>query len=741
MARVSVVVPVYNAEKYLNQCIESLLNQTLKDIEIIFVDDGSEDNSGMIISRYAKKDSRLQFLKQENSFAGTARNLGMNKAAGEYIIFLDADDYFEADMLEEMYNKAKADDADVCLCSAKRFNDLTGEITEPNFYLNTSLLPENLPFSADELKDRIFNFTTPAPWTKLFKTAFVKANGFKFQPIKKTNDLFFIFANLSLAKRITYVNKPFVNYRFANSSSLQGEKDALNIEFYDAVMALKKELQSRELFVKYEKSFVNRALSVCAYTLKAADNKENFIKLANLFKSKYFFDFGIAGHSRAYFYNKADFDLILDIIDSDENSLWSKYKEPHENNDFPLIDIDKWQCPVDIKEYDGIKISVIIPVYNAEKYVEQCVNSVRNNTLKDIEIICINDGSTDNSLAVLNSLKEKDSRIIVVDKANGGPSETRNKGIEIARGKYISFIDSDDYIHERIYEFLYAEAEKDNLDQLYFSAVSFFDSDDIYRSFSNFDDLYKRKGDYSKIVSGKEMFIKMVQNGEFRPSPCLLISKREFLNKNKLCFYNGILHEDNLFTIQCLTYAQRVRFANINLYYRRVRRNSIMTGEHLIKRIYSYYLIIKILEQFAKENNLSKDKAFFKALLHQLSVMDYNACDIAEKVSEKELEDFIDTLDEAQAIDFYNHINAVAGIRHKNKELSKNLKKSTEFVKINEYKENHIKKGLNDEISRLRANKSALIKENNSLKAVLSKRLVRLALKIDALICRIRRKK
>ncbi len=741
MAKVSVVVPVYNAEKYLNQCIESLLNQTLKDIEIIFVDDGSEDNSAGILSSYAEKDSRIQLLKQENSFAGTARNLGMSIAAGEYIIFLDADDFFEADMLEAMYIKAKADNADVCLCSAKRFNDLTGEITEPKFYLNTSVLPENLPFSADDVKDRIFNFITPAPWTKLFKTAFVKANGFKFQPIKKTNDLFFVFANLSLAQKITYVNEPFVNYRFANSSSLQGEKNAINIEFYDALIALKKELQNRGIYEKYDKSFVNRALSVCTYALKAADNKENFIKLANLYKSKYFFDFGIAGHTRAYFYNKADFDLLLDIIELEENSLWSKYNKPPVNNDFPLIDIDKWQCPVDINEDNGIKISVIIPVYNAENYVEECVDSVRNNTLKDIEIICINDGSTDNSLAVLNSLKEKDNRIIVVDKENSGPSETRNKGIEIAKGKYISFIDSDDYIHERTYEFLYAEAEKDNLDQLYFSASSFFDSDEIQNSFADFDCLYKRRGDYSKIASGKEMFTKMVQNGEFRPSPCLLISKREFLNKNKLCFYNDILHEDNLFTIQCLTYAQRVRFANINLYYRRVRRDSIMTGGNSIKRIYSYYLIIKMLEQFAKENNLSKDKAFFKALLYQLSVMDYNACDIAEKVSEKELENFIDTLDEAQAIDFYNHINAVSRLRQKNKELSMNLKISAEFAKVNEYKENHIKECQKDEISRLRSDKAVLIKENNRLKAVISKRLVRLAIKIDKLICRIRRKK
>lgn len=741
MPKISVVVPVFNAEKYIKECIESLVNQSLKDIEMIFVDDGSTDHSVSIINDYKENDSRIKLLSQPNSFAGAARNKGMAEAEGEYIIFLDADDYFDSTMLEEMYDKAVSDNADVCLCSAKRFDDVTGEITLPDFYLNTRNLPEAIPFSADDIKDRIFNFTSPAPWNKLFKADFVKSNHIRFQSIKKTNDLFFVFLNLALAKRITYVNKPFVNYRFGNSDSLQGQTASLNLCFYDALHALKMELQTRNLYVKFEKSFVNRALSVCAYVLNSADNKDNFIKLTQFIRNKYFFDLGIVGHSRAYFYNKSDFDVFLDIIQHSGEELWEKHTAPVMNTDLPLIDIDNWENSVKFESDGGIKISVIIPVYNAEKYLEECVNSIRNNTFRDIEIICVNDGSTDNSLAVLKSLAEQDSRIVVVDKPNGGPSETRNKGIEIARGEYISFIDSDDYIHPKTYEFLYSEAKKDNLDQLYFSASSFFDSNAIYDQYSAFDELYKRRADYSKITTGRQMFTKMSQNGEFRPSPCMVISKREFLNKYHLRFYNGILHEDNLFIIQCLTYAAHVKYDNVNLYYRRMRSGSIMTGENAIKRIYSYYKIIKLLEQFAKSEKLNQDKQFFDALKYQLSVMDFNACDIAEQITPEELEVFSDTLDEDEAIDFYNHINAVLQIRVKNKALAKRAKACDEARIITEYKYTHFNDILSDKNNKLESQKSVLENEIVRLKNILSIKLVKFALKLDAFLAKIRGKK
>ena len=739
MLKVSVVVPVYNAEKYLNTCIDSLVNQTLKEVEFIFIDDGSTDNSVKIINEYKEKDNRIILKMQQNSFSGIARNNGLRSAQGEYIIFLDADDYFDADMLESMYHQAAADHADVCVCSAKRLDEVTGKITYPEFYFNTKVLPETTPFSADDVKERIFNFTSPAPWNKLFKTDFVKANGILFQPIKKTNDLFFIFANLALAQRITYVNKPFVNYRFNNPESLQGDKNALNIEFYDALIGLKSELQKRNLFTEFEKSYVNRALSTSLYIFNATDNKENYIKLAGFLKEKFFFDFNVAGHTRGYFYNKSDFDILLDIINKSGDELWCKYKEIAPNIDYPLFDIDSWQNDKPYENDGSVKISVIVPVYNAADFVEECLTSIRNNTFKDIEIICVNDGSTDNSLEILNSLKEQDSRIIVIDKPNGGPSDSRNAGLKAARGEYISFVDSDDFIHSKMFEFLYTKLKKNDLDQLYFTASSLFDDDSIYSKFSNFENLYKRRADYSGIVTGREMFVKMVNNSEFRPTPWMFISRRELFEKNNIKFEKGLIHEDNLFVIMCLSYAKRVEYVNAILYFRRLHSNSIMTSaDKLLKRIYSYYKIIKLLEQFAKKENLGKDKAYFDAFKFQLSVMNFSACDIAEKVDPRELEMFADTLDEDEAVDFYNHINAVTRVRVNNKNNSKRAKSFMESNIVSEYKYKHINQNLNEKINKLNAEKSELEKEKQSL---LSKRFVRLALKIDAFLAKIKGEK
>lgn len=726
MIKVSVIVPVYNAEKYLSKCIDSLLNQSLREAEFIFVDDGSSDNSVKIIKSYMDKDNRIILLNQSNLYAGTARNNGIKRASGEYIIFLDSDDFFELNMLEEMYTKAVADDADVCLCNAVKFDERTGLTETQPHYLRPEFLPEKTPFSADDVSDSIFNLTSPSPWTKLFKTSFILNNGIKFQQVKKSNDFFFIFSNLALAGRITYVNKTFVNYRVGNANSLQGEKQSLSLDFYQAVIGLKKELQKRKIFSKFEKSFVNRAMSVCVYVLKVAKNKQNFLKLAHLMKEQYFFEFSIIGHTRPYFYIKSEFDVLFDVMDLPDDELWNKYHGEKEDNDFPLINIDEWQSEV-ICQGSSPKVSVIIPVYNSEKYLTECIESVINNTLKDIEIICVNDGSSDNSLKLLEAFCEKDSRISIISKENGGLSSARNAGLAAAAGEYVLFLDSDDYIHEKTLEYLYNEVKKDDLDQLYFSAVSFYDNENIKNNFKTFDSLYRRCADYSAVTSGRKMFADMVNNNEFRPSACLQFNKKAFLDKNKLSFYDGLLHEDNLFTIQCLAFAEKVKHANINLYYRRVHENSIITGESAAARVYSYYKTIKLLEQFAVRNGFACDKEYFESLMYQISVIDFNACDVAESLSEEELAEFALSLKEDEAIDFYNHINAVVRIRLSNKELSKRSKLNAELVKITTYKFQHKINSINA--------------ENQQLKNKLAYKPIKFIFKLNALLKRLLRRK
>lgn len=666
MVKVSAIIPVYNAEKYIEQCIGSLLQQTLGEIEIICVDDGSSDNSVEIINDFCKKDSRISLVRQKNSYAGVARNTGLKYAKGKYVVFLDADDFFAPDMLLSMYEKAESDHAQICICSAKNFNEKTGEYTWPAHYLNTDFLPAETPFSAAEISRRIFNAVSPAPWTKLFRKDYIVDNGFQFQPLKKTNDLFFVYTALACAERITYINKPFVNYRIENSSSLQGTTAELSTDFYKALFALKEELQKKKIFTAFEQSFVNRSLSACLYALNKITNKENYLSVADFLRDSFFYHLDVLGHSRGYFYNKSDFEKLAEILESTSAALWdSRAVVPAEK---PKVDISKWECPVEIANDGIVKVSVIIPVYNVELYLNECVDSVINNTLKDIEIICVDDGSTDRSSEILAQYEKADSRIVVIRKENGGLSSARNAGVAAATGEYIVFLDSDDYIEPKALEYLYAEAKKDNLDQLFFIAKSFYDKEDcVADQFDKYYSYYARKADYNGVMTGRKMFVIMSENAEFKPSACLQLIKRSFLTENGIQFIKGLIYEDNPFTMECLSLSQRVRFENIELYNRRLRENSIITTAAGVRSSYNYYLIVKAFQKLAAKHSFHEDTEFYKAFLLQLERTHKSSRNFVKDLSIDELLEYIYTLPEDVGTDYYILLSRDYG----NNEISK----------------------------------------------------------------------
>lgn len=164
MIKVSVIVPVYNVQEYLGKCLSSLTAQTLKDIEIICVDDGSTDDSLAILKRFAKKDKRVKILTQNNQYAGVARNAGLKVAKGEFLSFLDADDFFETDMLEEMYNNAKDNEADIVVCGYCQYNQNVGSDTVVH-NLN-SKLPLDKCVRPEDGGDKLFDMCSPVPWNK-----------------------------------------------------------------------------------------------------------------------------------------------------------------------------------------------------------------------------------------------------------------------------------------------------------------------------------------------------------------------------------------------------------------------------------------------------------------------------------------------------------------------------------------------------------------------------------------------
>lgn len=719
MVKVSVVIPVYNASRYIEQCLGSLLAQSLHEIEIICVDDGSTDNSVAIIDDYSKKDSRVKLLRQQNSHAGVARNNGMKHANGEYIIFLDADDFFEPDMLEKMYLKSIEDNADVCLCGAKKYNEKTGEFIHAENYFETKYIPENVPFSAKEFSRNLYTITTPATWTKLFKKSFVDENGIQFMPLRKSNDLYFTYTNLALAKRITYVAKDFVNYRIENEGSLQGQRK-FTYDFFEAFKALKKELVELGLFKTFEQSFANRAIGTCYYEFFRINDKEELFSVIERYKEDVFYQLAILGHSRGYFYPRKYYNWAVDIFTKTPDEMWqirldAEKEESGAKN--PLININSWVSPIKLEDGE-IKTSVIIPFYNTEDYIEECVNSVINQTLSDIEIICVNDGSTDKSPEIVKALAEKDSRIKIVTKENGGLSSARNAGLAVARGEYILFLDSDDYIELKALEYLYAEAKNESLDQLYFTASSFCDDG------GEADYNYDRSADYSGVMTGRKMFEIMSENAEFRPSACLQLIKRSFLEENDISFINGIYYEDNPFTMECLFKAKRVRYDAVSLYNRRLRSGSIMTGSAGLSSSYRYFITINHIKDVALRCGFAADKAFYKDFLAQIDRMIVSSVNYANEADDEEFERFLYSLGDREALDYYYFISVGKKYRKRAIEASRTAANARDkSLMDNAYQKCRIadiEGRMQAEIDRKSAQVNALKQQVNTLKLQVS---------------------
>ncbi|MFR5731897.1 MAG: glycosyltransferase family 2 protein [Clostridium sp.] len=182
--KVTVIMPVYNAAEYLRESLDCLTKQTLQDIEIICVDDGSTDESLCILEEYSKKDNRFMVLSQKNLHAGVARNNGIDHASGEYMIFLDADDLFELELLEKTYKQGIQQDADIVLFDADYFNTETGERLVQNHLLRTELLDGKEVFSRKDIPDRLFTITTTCPWTKLYSRKFIEKYKLRFSEFK-----------------------------------------------------------------------------------------------------------------------------------------------------------------------------------------------------------------------------------------------------------------------------------------------------------------------------------------------------------------------------------------------------------------------------------------------------------------------------------------------------------------------------------------------------------------------------
>lgn len=243
------------------------------------------------------------------------------------------------------------------------------------------------------------------------------------------------------------------------------------------------------------------------------------------------------------------------------------------------------------------KVSVIIPVYNVEKYLRQCLDSVINQTLKDIEIICVNDGSTDNSPQILEEYAAKDNRIKIINKTNGGLSSARNAGMEVAQGEFIGFVDSDDYLDLNFYESLYNRAKETNSDIVV--------CEYIYR----FKDKSKTKKVFLKVDKNvvtsdvKEKFECL-----YLPVYCYVhnkIYKKECIKEN---FVEGLNYEDIYFTTKILSDNNKMAVAPNVAYNYRNNPNSIVNNTNNLNKHF-YHKALAFFYKFVSDNNIGVNKA------------------------------------------------------------------------------------------------------------------------------------
>lgn len=261
------------------------------------------------------------------------------------------------------------------------------------------------------------------------------------------------------------------------------------------------------------------------------------------------------------------------------------------------------------KSINKPKVSVIIPVYNTGEYVEEAVCSIMNQTLSELQIIIINDGSTDNSLQILTQLQNKDNRITIYSQENKGLSAARNKGLNHAIGDYIYFMDSDDILNENALKTCFDKCSSENLDFVFFDAESFSD-DNISLLLS-----YNRKEKISTHEqTGLQSLNTLIDASQYKSSVWLLFIDRNYLNSLSLDFLSGIIHEDQLFTAKLFVQAQKVAYIPETFFYRRLRPDSIMTKPYSMINVRNYFVVVNELIKFASSQNESINKVIHKTI-------------------------------------------------------------------------------------------------------------------------------
>lgn len=310
MAKVSVIIPVYNIEEHLSKCLDSIVEQSLSDLEIICVDDGSTDKSPCILGEYESRDQRFIIIPQQNAGPGIARNRGFAVATGEYVIFLDSDDYFETDFLEKMVATIEDTNSDVVICQAVEFDTHSGKEYSAEWMLKKHYLPA-LQFSPKEISEYLFQFTYGMAWDKLYRRDWLISTGILFPALRNSEDLAFVFPTLLAARRIAVLPEVFIHHRINRLTSVSNMRREQPDAPYEALQIVEKYLNDCGWMELYQQSFMNWAMEFLVWHVCNISDREIQNRYLDIIRKEWFPKLEFEKYPIRYYRDKRQFSKYL----------------------------------------------------------------------------------------------------------------------------------------------------------------------------------------------------------------------------------------------------------------------------------------------------------------------------------------------------------------------------------------------------------------------------------------------
>ncbi len=277
--KVSVIMPIYNAASYLKPALDSVLDQTLSEIELICIDDGSTDSSLEIIKKYQERDQRVRIITETNAGPALARNNGIRRARGKYVAFLDSDDFLEPTFLEALYEESEAGELDIAISGYDIYNSRKARFEAAREPERTDVFMPGTPTSKNEHPDLILSATTGAAWNKLFRRAFIEEKGFVFlQDVRMYEDVYFVVCALSLAERVAKLDKVLVHHRIHSEQSRARALHKYYAQIPTVYLKIKEFLMQHGMYAPLLKSYLNLSAGRCykIFNTLSGDSKKNF---------------------------------------------------------------------------------------------------------------------------------------------------------------------------------------------------------------------------------------------------------------------------------------------------------------------------------------------------------------------------------------------------------------------------------------------------------------------------------